>query len=252
MSKESGTALRSGAKNTDSIATDMENKELTHKLRKLADKMDEMSGNITKELNSKVGRLESTIQKSQSQVLSELAKQSKEICAHMDLEIGRLEARIDTLEIKINVDTKASKARFDPNVSIIILGLPEEEEEDIQMKVQQLVIKGLGSEAVPIAVERMRAYGRAPGVVKAEFRSVHEKVAILRRKQQLREQQEFSRVYICSAKSCTERLIETNFKTLLKEIPGGSEFYVAGNGRLRRKEQPRVDGHGKQRHTDTP
>lgn len=97
----------------------------------------------------------------------------------MDLEIGRLEARIDTLEIKINVDTKASKARFDPNVSIIILGLPEEEEEDIQMKVQQLVIKGLGSEAVPIAVERMRAYGRAPGVVKAEFRSVHEKVSIL-------------------------------------------------------------------------
>ena len=204
-----------------------------------------MSGKISKELNSKVDRLEATLQKSQNQLLSELAKQSKEIRAHMDLEIGRLEARIDTIEVKLNADTKVSKARFDPDTSIIIAGLPEEDNEDIQHKVLQLISKGLGCETVPVATERMRAHGRTGGL--AEFSSVQEKITILRKKQQLREHQEFSRVYIRSAKSHTDRLIETNFKTLLKEFPGGSEFYVAGNGRLRRKEQARVGQDARQR-----
>ena len=105
----------------------------------------------------------------------------------------------------------------------------------------QLISEGLGSEAVPIATERMLAHGSGPGLVKAEFNSVSEKVAVLRKKRLLKERGDYGNVYIRSAKSHTARLIEINFKTLLKEIPGGSEFYVAGNGRLRRKEAALMD-----------
>lgn len=244
---EKTISLRSGVKYVDQTTGEMSSKDkekqdkesntVAQELRKLTTRIEEMSGSIRGEFNSHVERLESAIQKSNSEVLSELAKQSQELRAHLDAEIGRLDARIDTLEEKIK-EPEVSKLRFDPDVSIVITGLPEDRSEDIQLKVLRLVSKGLGSEAVPVAVERMTSRGRGPGLVRAEFSSVYEKVALLRKKRQLRENQEYSSVYIRSAKSHTDRLIETNFKTLLREIPGGSEFYVAGNGRLLKRERP--------------
>ena len=226
--------LRSSGEPT---TADMAKDNVAQELKKLTSKIDEMNGNIRKELNSKVDQLQSTIQKNQGQVLAELSKQGREIRAHMDLEIGRLEARIDTLEGKIEGGSDiACKPRFDPDVSIIISGLSEDGDEDLQLTVLRL-LSGLGSEAVPVAVERIRSRGRGPGLVKAEFSSVEEKVAILRNKQKLRDQEEFAKVFMRSAKSHTDRLIEINFKTLLKEIPGGADYFVAGNGRIRRREK---------------
>lgn len=34
------------------------------------------------------------------------------------------------------------------------------------------------------------------------------------------------------------RLLELNFRTLLDELPAGKQFYVAGNGRVRRRPSP--------------
>ena len=44
-------------------------------------------------------------------------------------------------------------------------------------------------------------------------------------------------MYLHSSKSHTDRLIETNFKTLLHEIPNGNSYRLAGNGRILKKSE---------------
>ena len=101
-------------------------------------------------------------------------------------------------------------------------------------KVRELLKSGLECEAAPeiAAVLRMRARGPGPGVVKVAFANVKDKVAVLRCKQRLKSNTQFKKVYLRSAKSPTDRILEFNFKTLLQEIPAGKDFYMAGRGRL--------------------
>ena len=47
---------------------------------------------------------------------------------------------------------------------------------------------------------------------------------------------EFKNIYLKGAQSHAERLIDLNFKTILKEIPDGNKYRVTGNGRIVRKD----------------
>lgn len=141
------------------------------------------------------------------------------------------------------IATKCAKPNFDPDVSIIIVGLQHEDGEDLMAKVLNLLRDGLRCDPVPtpVAVERVRARGPKPGLVRVELPSVGEKVAVLRRKAKLKDHDRFQRVFVSSAKSHAERLVDLNFRTLLRETPIGKDFYLAANGRLvkRTGEQPR-------------
>ena len=58
---------------------------------------------------------------------------------------------------------------------------------------------------------------------------------VLYKKQMLKSNEKFLKVYIRSAKTHTERMIELNFRTLLDEIPSRQQIYIAGNRRVRRR-----------------
>lgn len=63
---------------------------------------------------------------------------------------------------------------------------------------------------------------------------------------------DYNKVFLRSAKSHTDHLIELNFKTLLREIPGGKDYFVMGSGRVMKRDQPegqRGPGHGVDGHT---
>ncbi len=60
------------------------------------------------------------------------------------------------------------------------------------------------------------------------------KIAILRLKQKLKDHPGYRNVYVRSAKSHTDWLIE--LKTLLREISTGRDFFITGSGRLMRWE----------------
>lgn len=89
-------------------------------------------------------------------------------------------------------------------------------------------------EPVPkiVAVERMRAQGRNTGLIRVELETTPEKVAVLRRRFKLKDNESYRRVYVSSAKSHAERLMEFNLRTLLREIPAAKDYYLANNGRL--------------------
>lgn len=89
----------------------------------------------------------------------------------------------------------------------------------------------------PAAVERVRARGDRPGIVKVEMSSVQEKVTVLRRKSKLRDNDSFNKVYMTSAKSHAERLMELHFRTLIHETAVGKDFYLTGNGRMVKRTQ---------------
>jgi hypothetical protein len=73
--------------------------------------------------------------------------------------------------------------------------------------------------------------------VKVQFESVKDKIDVLREKQHLSNSAEFSRVFIRSSKSHSERVMEQNFKTLLELLPFGKDYFITGNGKMIRRNE---------------
>ncbi|KAL7374830.1 hypothetical protein ABVT39_007749 [Epinephelus coioides] len=219
---------------------------VTHELKALNAKMDRMQTAVEKQVNSKIDKLRGVVEKliaeNQDALKKELEKVVKELHINFDLEVGILCARMEKIEQHIEKKATQNK-RFDPDVSLIIAGLPQEDNEDLKAKVEDLLLVGLECYPEPelVAVEHIRARGRQPGLVKVELRSTQEKVAVLRRKPKLKSSDSFQRVYVSSAKSHVERLMDLNIRALLREIPAGKEFYMTANGRLVKRSPPGPD-----------
>ena len=73
--------------------------------------------------------------------------------------------------------------------------------------------------------------------MKIELNSREDKITVLKRKKKLLESVSFKGLFLRSAQSHVERLIQLNFKTILEEIPSGNQFRLTGNGRVVRKTQ---------------
>lgn len=126
----------------------------------------------------------------------------------------------------------------DPDLTITANGLPFDDGEDVLGKARAL-IAALGEEVISsvsiTAARRLPAHFDKPGLVKISFRSLAEKVAVLRKKMVLRDNTVYRQVYIKSSKSHAERLIELNTRALLRNLPDGSNLRMDANGRLRQR-----------------
>ncbi|KAK7878182.1 hypothetical protein WMY93_031179 [Mugilogobius chulae] len=213
-------------------------KTLKAQISETQSQISDMQSSLERQLTSKVERLECLISQNRDELKAELDRTAKKIQESFDLDVSQMSARIDNLEQKLE-DAKRPTVHFNPDVSLIVAGLVFIEGEDVMARIKTLLEEGLGCEPVPgaISVERMTSRGRGPGIIKVELKSVEEKVAVLRRKQRLRDNDTYKYVYINSAKSHAERLVDLNFRTLLKELPLGKEFILARNGRLLRRSQ---------------
>ncbi|XP_013866651.1 uncharacterized protein LOC106519492 [Austrofundulus limnaeus] len=212
--------------------------DLVTELRALSAKFDRMQTSVEEQMNAKIdslrGSLERTISESQAALKSEWEKTATELRLNLDMEVGILVSRMEKIELKMAENETRGKS-FDPDVSLIVAGLPQADgDEDVVTKVKDLLREGLRCEPVPevVAAERVRARGQHPGLVKVELKSVQDKVMVLRRKSKLRDHANYERVFVSSAKSHAERLLDYNLRTLLREIPAGKHYYLAANGRL--------------------
>ncbi|KAK7925469.1 hypothetical protein WMY93_007779 [Mugilogobius chulae] len=219
---------------------------LNVKMDNMQTKMDSLQAQIESQMDVKInmlrGSLEKLISDGQAAFKSELEKAVKEMRSNLDLEVSIMSSRMDNIEEKMSKKDARGKL-FDPDVSLVIVGLPQAEGEDLEAKVNELLREGLRCDPVPklVATERVRPRGRQPGLVKAEFETVRDKVAVLRLKYKLKDHDNYKRVYVSSAKSHAERLMDFNLRTLLREIPSAKDYYLAGNGRLL-KRSPAEDG----------
>ncbi|KAL7398372.1 hypothetical protein ABVT39_008682 [Epinephelus coioides] len=145
---------------------------------------------------------------------------------------------MDRMEANLR-EAKRPAFMFQSEVSIIIVGLPFVDGEIPLERGKSLLSEELRCDPVPeiINVERMSPRGRGPGVIKVEFRTQQEKVAVLHRKRSLRDNENLNRVFIHAAKSHAERLVNLNFRTLLTELPFGKEYFLTGSRRLVKRDQ---------------
>ena len=216
----------------------------------LDEKLKAMNSTLEKNFNKKVDNLRDSLTKivmeNTAALKQEMETKTKQIQDNMDMDIGLMVTRLERLEGSAQSAADMKRSKFDIDVSITVAGLPFEDGEEATERVKRLLTDVLKCDPMPSIVnaERLKPRGSGPGLIKAELGSTEEKVAVLRRKQRLREEEGYSRVYIHSAKSHAERLIELNFRTLLREIPKGKDFYMTGNGRLVKRDGGERNGRG--------
>ena len=77
------------------------------------------------------------------------------------------------------------------------------------------------------------------GLVKIALETTAQKIALLRAKRQLKSHDDYNNVYIKSSKTHAERLIETNARTIIQQIPNGKDFRITASGRIvKRNDRP--------------
>ena len=127
----------------------------------------------------------------------------------------------------------------DHDLTITADGLPYNEDEDLVAKVDAL-IRALGDDVYEnvkvIAVTRIiPRTGNKPGLVKIALQNLQEKIRVLRNKMNLKDNPTYATVYIKSSKSHAERLIESNTRAILRELPGNHSLRIDANGRIRKR-----------------
>lgn len=212
---------------------------VVQELKKINDRIEGLQTQFSSKIDSLKDYLTNKVDECKWELKKDMEETAKVIQCNMDLEIGILRSKLEQLEEKITRE-KAMQPRYDPSVSVTVSGLAFLEGENVLDRVNCLLSEGLKCNPMPtvVAAERLTPRGRGPGLIKVELKSVSEKVELLRRKQVLRKDDRFGNVYIQSAKSHAERLVELNFRTLLRELPLGKDFFVSTNGRLIKRQHP--------------
>ncbi len=126
-----------------------------------------------------------------------------------------------------------STKEFDPEVTVIAINLEQSGGEIIMDKAHELVRNGMCSDVNIVRAKRLTPHGRAPGLVKIELPTLHDKIELLRKKVDLVDSRVYSKVFVRSSKSHTERLVEINTQMILKETGLHTCMYITANGRLR-------------------
>jgi hypothetical protein len=131
------------------------------------------------------------------------------------------------------MSVKQQHEHFDPDITLVALNLQEHVDEDLEEKVNEMISVGIGLSDISVArVMRLKGRDGRCGVVKIQCYNKNDKIAILKAKQNLKDVRIYKNVYIRSAMTHVERLVKLNFETLLREVPGGHKYRIAGNGRI--------------------
>ena len=80
------------------------------------------------------------------------------------------------------------------------------------------------------------------GVVIVNLRCLKDKQDVLSRKHLLRTHPVYRSVFIKTAKSHTEQIMDANFNVVLNEMNNGRSYYISDNGRIRQKASDNRDG----------
>lgn len=178
------------------------------------------------------------LENNQKELRHHFDKGQKDLRDYFDIECAKISGRMDKLEQRLREFESGGKPRdkpddFDTDVSIIAIGMPYEPEEELMPKCQRMVQEGLGLQHIEIvACKRTKPRGDKPGIAMIRFCSVSDKIKVLRAKLKLAENEYFAKTFLKGAKSHAERLIDHNFREILKVVPDSKRFRFTGSGRL--------------------
>lgn len=220
--------------------------------------------------------VESKIDKLRKDVLSTIDDKIKALKTDIDIDMARESSRMDTLAksletLTTRIDTiqgivdnvpvdehglgnngqantqnaHGNPRRPDPlndnEITVIVKNVPYSDDEDITEKANNIINsigEDISNNVKIVAAARLRKRFRdKPALIKVSFENSDQKVLVLRNKYKLKEVDEYKRVFIQGAKSRMERLLETNARTILKELPHGNSYRITGSGRILKKNE---------------
>ena len=154
-------------------------------------------------------------------------------------QIQSLDERINIVESKLCENPERGGVN-NHDLTIIASGVQQSRDE-IPLNTAKLIVSALGPEVTRTTsiVEAKRISSRIqskPGLLKIAFESLEQKKTVLRAKTNLKQSREFSKVFLRSSKTHTERIMEQNTKTMLNHMPGGKDYRITANGRLVQKQ----------------
>ena len=161
--------------------------------------------------------------------------------------VNCLSERVDTMEqdlggrlqkVEESIDTllrKSTTEDFNPDVSVIMFGIPTKEDEDIIATVTDLFVNMLKVGVTIVKVERAGSRDGKPGAVRVELDSLYEKKQVLRAKHMCKTNPKSAKVRIRGCESHQDRVNRLNCTYMLKLMGKGEEHFVVGNGVISQK-----------------
>ena len=185
-----------------------------------------------KALRSNVATLTTTVNGLENKIMEAVRTTVKQETKQISEDLALFKGRMDNMEARLNELTgNAGTDFFNMNTSVVIINLAQHDNENTAVRCQEL-LDTLPVDATVVKAQRTKSRGGKPGLIKCQLTSLNEKISVLQNKKSVKEIEEFKHVHIARMKSHEERLIEINFKTILKDMPNGSNYRFSGSGRL--------------------
>ena len=231
-------------KHPSETETDSESPSKPPKSKKaaLSDRGDEL-WQLTAAIKSLETKLEESIEENRSYkavVENKLEEMSKNMEKHIEKLRGEFEKKLTTIQTEVGelkgrietIEDDLEDEPFDPEVTIVVMGMSYEEEENLNDKVDSLLQEGLETNLRAANTMRTPMKGSKPGIVKIEFQNKSDKITALRKKQMLKKKKKFEKLYMRSAFPHAERVAQYNTQVLLREIGAEKRFQISGSGKL--------------------
>ena len=205
-----------------------------------------MIRNLTASVDSCRDSLNMRVDAMERNIKAEIRNEMKQLQDYVDLNIAQIVNRVEALEGKVEaLQQQQERPDYDPEVTVVARGLVYEQDEDVHEKASTMLRRGLGLRDIPIVrAMRMTGYGNRPGIVKIQLSSLDDKKKVLRAKAELKNSGDFSNVYLRTAYTHAERLMDLNFRAILRKLPGGQNMRLTGHGRIIERDNLRQGNDG--------
>ena len=181
------------------------------------------------ELNALESRLEERIFARLNAVIDDkVAEKISTVRDDLNASMDEIRDEIDSLKESGAI----SREHDDCSLNVVIRNLKEGANEMVDRKVDALFREGLKIGTKVARAERKNSYNSRPGIIIAKLRNSEDKKTVMISKHRLRDSREYSGVSIKHDKPKHERVMESNFMTIVNNIPGARDHVSFRGGRV--------------------
>ena len=217
----------------------------------LHDRIDKFEAGLEERISSKVAQL------LDKRVNNELKKIRKDVDERLDTfkenfkeeiseELGELNDKLSNINVSGPVN--------DRSLNVVIRGLPESSNENINSKVNTMIKDGLQIRNVSVksAERKVSKSPSKPGVVIATFKNGDDKRKVMTDKSSLKDSRQYKDIYINHDQSREQRLMTSNFKAVLDAINrNDNDLSLRGTRVIRRNRDNQNSHEGERRQSTT-
>lgn len=210
----------------------------------LTERMNSLESNLEQRLTQKVAnlldkRINTEMKTMKRDIDERMSTLRADVCTDIDelsSQIADVKVSVQSFQSAQSTHGKSGPREAENNMCVILRNLPQTDNENVMNEVNRLIKDGLQIKDVTVSsADRKASDTRSrPGVVVAVFRSVEAKQTCMDKKAKLRDNNRYRNVYLHHHQSREERLMASNFRTVLDAIQNNrSDITLRGSRVIR-------------------